>query len=412
MVPVTVPIGCLMIAECFEQLSGWEAARKSNSVTLSEVGGARPDSVTSSDPAVFGVDAADAAGIADALLRKVGAELRSVPRATLLSRGPMPQGQHILTLITEEFQTRLDKYVKGDDFFACTLVFAAMRWANIEIADEVARGKILWDLYGRYIDACYTGTLESLGEARRRIVVLLRKDVHDAYYAYCLGFNFATNYVVTAHHCLVDPEDITLTISRYKPTDPDAVIKKDGPLPQSRALVLGEPGRLYELQAPKKLKQNLNFYPFELDRDTVILELVAPNRPAVGSFPVGEPTPWAVTALPAFFADDDAFSKALASGSADAVARVVADGSAIDISPLCTVVFSIKSTKPFIFHSCQSRYGYSGGPILQRKSNGEIVLVGIHDGIVNCANPVDNWPYARLFPNYGLRIPELVRTSK
>jgi hypothetical protein len=407
-VPVAVPIGCLMTRACLEG-AGFEAARKGNAVTVSESASSRSgvQNVTSSDPAVFGVNAADAALKADALLETVRGELLAVPRADLFTQEPLPVVHGIIGIIPDPVQVRLAEYANSDDFFACVLVFRAMRKANADIQDKTAQAKVLWDLYQRYIDNCHKGTLDVLGEARDRLVVFVRKDIRDKYYAYCLGFNFAANYVLTAHHCLVEPGEIDLMVSRFKPSDPDAFIVVDGPQPRSRALVIGEPGKLYALRVPEKISQELNFFPFELDRDAVVLELDTPDRGAMPAFPVAKPTEWDRIAVPALFVEDDVLSKAIESGRSDLVTQAIAEASAVDISPLCSLVYSSKSNKPFVFHGCQTRYGYSGAPILRRDNNGKTVLVGVHTGSVDRNNAVDGWPYQALFPNYGLRLPDL-----
>ena len=412
-VPVMVRIGCLLTAGCFENLNGREATRNSTLLAISDIAREIESSggITSSDPVVFGVDPTEAAEATNILLEKVTAELRRVPRTELLTKGPMLNGQHILAPMTSEFRARLLEYANGDDFFLCTLTFVAMRRANTELSDKITRAKVLWDLYKRYLKACHKGSLDSLGDARSRIVVLIRRRITGGYFPYCLGFNFAANYILTAHHCLVEPESIDLVVSRFKPSDPDAFVPRDGPLPQSKALVLGEPDRLFEIRRPVKLLQDLNFYPFERDRDAIVLELVAPNRARMANFPVGEPAQWGSVALAALFVEDKALSDALESGRPSVVIDTIAGGSAVNISPLCASVFSIKSTKPFVYHGCQSRFGYSGGPMFYREPGGRMVLIGVHTGSVSAADPVDGWPYAVLFPNYGLRLPAIVRRA-
>jgi hypothetical protein len=407
-VPLTVPIGCLMTPGCFDNISGREAARKSDPVTLSEalISPGTPDRVTSSNPAIFGIDRIRAAEAADNFLSRVAVGIR---REDLLATGPMPRGEHILTPITADLQARLRDYINGHDFFSCALVFVAMRRANAEIVDKVALAGVLWDLYGRYLDACNKGTLNELGDARGRMVVLVRKDIRDRYYAYCLGFNFAASYILTAHHCLVDPEDISIFLSRFKPSDPDAFIPRAGPLPRSGAILLGEPGKILPIRIPPKMVQDLDFYPFELNRDTVILELEGIDRSDVTVFPWAEPAEWDRIAVPGLFIEDKALSDAIESAQGDVLDRAISEASALDIAPLCTLVFSAKTSEPFVFHGCQTRYGYSGGPIFRREPGGTMTLIGIHAGSVDKANPVDGWPYATLFPNYGLRLPAIAR---
>jgi hypothetical protein len=407
--PVMVPIGCLMAREC-QDGGRFEAARKTSAVSIAEngTGPSGNQNVTSSDPAVFNVNPTEAARKADDLLGAARAELQEMPRESLLTSGPMPVGQGIIGEIPSEVQGRLAAYAHSDEFFACVLVFRAMRKASTDIADDKAKAEVLWDLYLRYIDNCHKGTLDVLGEARKRLVVFVRRDPRDSYYAFCLGFNFAANYVLTAHHCLVEPDEVDLMVSRYKPSDPDAFIMADGPPVRSRALVLGEPDKLFALRMPEKIPQELNFFPFELDRDSVILELDAPDRQPASGFPAAKAVEWDSIAVPALFVEDNALSKAIESQRADQVAQAIGDGSAVDISPLCSLVYSSKSYKPFVFHGCQTRFGYSGAPILRRDEAGKVTLIGVHTGSVDKDDPVDGWPYQMLFPNYGLRLPEAV----
>jgi hypothetical protein len=407
--PITVPIGCLMAAACLNG-GGLETMRKTGPVTLAESADPRLPvySITSSEARVFGIDDADAAARADKLLEEVREEWLKLPRSKLLDRGPSPTGEHIIGPPPHSLQARLVDYAQGDDFFACTLVFETMRRANANINDNRLRSGVLWDLYKRYIDNCHKGTIADLGKARDRIVIFVRKDLRDNYYIYCLGFNFAANYILTAHHCLVEPDEIQLMVDRFKPTDPDAFIEVDAPSPRSRALVLGEPSKSYLLKIPLNLQQNLNFYPFERERDSVVLELDAPDRTGIDSFPIGRPNQWDRIAIPALFVDDSAISDPIKHGQGDILSAAIDDGSAIDISPLCSLVYSNTSKAPFVYHGCQTRYGYSGGPILRLANDGTTVLVGVHTGSVDLAHPIDGWPYGALFPNYGLTLPPLV----
>ena len=406
-VPVMVPIGCLMTRACLEG-SGFEGARDGSVVSVPESASASPpgvNDVTSSDPAVANLDATVATRKADELLAVVRAELLGVSREDLLRSGPMPQVHGIIGPIPGAVQDRLTAYANSDDFFSCALVFRAMRKANADVQDAGVKAQVLWDLYLRYIDVCHKGTLDGLGEARDRLVVFVRKNRHDAYYAFCLGFNFSGNYVLTAHHCLVEPDEIDLMVSRFEPSDPDAFIVVDGPPVRSRALVVGEPSRLFALRVPANIPQELNFYPFVRDKDAVVLELDTVDRRPVANFPLAQVEEWDSISVPALFVDDDVLSKAIDSSRPDQVTLAIREGSAVDISPLCSLVYSQKSDRPFVFHACQTRYGYSGAPILRRGEDGRIALVGVHTGSVDKDKPVDDWPYQVLFPNYGLRLP-------
>jgi hypothetical protein len=407
--PIAVPIGCLMAVACLNG-GGLEVMRKTGPVTLAESADPRLPvySITSSEPGVFGIDDADAAARADKLLGEVREEWLKLPRSKLLDHGASPTGEHIIGPPPLSLQARLVEYAQGDDFFACTLVFETMRRANANINDNSLRSGVLWDLYKRYIDNCHKGTIAGLGKARDRMVIFVRKDLRDNYYIYCLGFNFAANYILTAHHCLVEPDEIQLMMDRFKPTDPDAFIEVDAPSARSRAIVLGEPSKSYALKVPQHLHQNLNFYPFERDHDTVVLELDAPDRTGLDSFPIGKPKQWDRIAIPALFVDDSAISDPIKNGQGSVLSAAINDGSAIDISPLCSLVYSNISKTRFVYHGCQTRYGYSGGPLLRLANDGTTILVGVHTGSIDAAHTVDGWPYSALFPNYGLALPPLV----
>jgi hypothetical protein len=408
--PVSVPIGCLTVPGCWESSTGRESIRSGDTVTFMQVvrRGVVLESKASSDPQQFDIDAAMAARRADAYLTKIAKEFRAVRREALYANGPMPKGQYILGPPTEAFLAQVNVYINGEDFFNCRLVFEAMTRANTDIADKSERTAVLWDLFLRYLDACNKGKLDTLGSARDRLVVFFRKDLGGRYFPFCLGFNFAANYVLTAHHCVVDPGAIDLVASRYAPDDPEAYVDVAGPIPTSRAVVLGEAGRLFELKVPQSFQQRLNFYPFEPDQDAIVLELHARDRRKVEPFPMAAPTQWANIVMTGLYAEDEVLATALETGKAEDVTRVVNDSAAVDISPLCSSVYSTKSSKPFVYHRCQTRYGYSGGPILQRGADGSMILVGVHTGTVDGKNPVDGWPYTMLFPNYGLRLPEFL----
>jgi hypothetical protein len=406
-VPIMVPIGCLMSPPCGER--GFEAAARSSVVTSGDIarGGASVSDRTSSDPRVYGVNEAKIRAAASEFLRTVREELRRRPRADLLTGREQP-AERIIDLPPLALQLKASQYLASEDFLNCSSVFAAFDRAGERFPAGKQRSDMLWALYSHYIDSCYRGALRSLGSARDRIVVLLRQTAGEADYSlYCLGFNFAANYVLTARHCLVEPDEVALMLGRYKAGDADAVIDIAAPSAETRALVLGEPGRLYGLRLPASLDQERKFFPFERDRDLFILELDAAGRRNVPAFPVAQAAQWDEIAIPAIFPDDAALSAAIRSRNAARVTEVIDGASAIDVSPMCSLVMSRKSTKPFVHHACQTRYGYSGGPILLRRAAGAVALVGVHVGSVDPKDPVDQWPY-RSIPNYGLRLPPQV----
>jgi hypothetical protein len=398
---------------CFaEGRQGFEMGHKNDvPVSLDEV--SRPLSIfdrTSSDPGASGIDQKQAEHAADDYLRRVKADLTRISRTQLLERGLRPEGIQILSPVPRNLQHKLASYAAGDDFFSCVLTFEAMRRASRDIIDEKRRLLVLWSIYQRYIDACHRGSLNMLGSARDRVVVLLRRNFGNTYSIYCLGFNYFKNFILTAHHCLVEPDSISLVKERYEAGDPDAYVYRDGPLPQTRALVLGEPNKLFDVHAPdlNKMPQDLNFYPFAQERDTVVLELADENRYAmIPPFPMDKPKEWDSIVVPALFVDDEALSTAINSSRAEVVNLAIEQGSALDVSPVCTLAFPTETPLPFLFHGCQTRYGYSGAPILRRDNGGGFTLVGVHTGNVDPARPVGGWPYAALFPNYGLLLPNL-----
>jgi hypothetical protein len=409
--PISVPIGCLLASGCFVEAKGIEAGGRNVRVALPDVHKVEPlqSAVTSSDPTASGANGPKAAQLADAFLAKITKELEGISREELISDGPKPVGKGLLTPLRDELRVELSQYANGNDFFSCVLIFKALTRLNSDVTDQDARTMIAWDLYSRYIAACNKGTLSDLGDAQNRLVIFVRKEARGGYQAYCLGFNFSGNYILTAHHCLADPEEVYLLTSRYKPSDPDAFIVIDELPRESFALVLGEPNRLSSLKIPTDLDQQLNFYPFERNRDAIVLEIDSPGRRGPESFPIASPEEWNLVLIPSVFVEDDALSDALSAFSPETVAKVVAATSAVDVSPLCHIVYSKKSSQPFLFHACQTRYGSSGSPIFRRQVHGEIALIGIHTGSVDADNPVDGWPYAVIFPNYGLRVPDIVR---
>lgn len=408
-VPIMVPIGCLMSAKCSE--STFEGAAKGSVVTAADIakGGSSVSDKTSSDAKVYGVDDAAARTAALKFLIDVRDELRKLTPAQRMARNSQPASRGIIGAAPDKVNRELARYIVGQDYFNCSSSYEAMRRASTQIPAGRRRSELVWALYPHFIESCYRGKLDSVGNARERIVVLLRKAPGQGDYSlYCLGFNFAKNYVLTARHCVVEPGEVSLMLDRYKPNDSDAFIDIEGPLSGTRALVLGEPDRLYAMRLAKTLEQELRFFPFEPDKDTFILELDAPERSEVTAFPVAGVAQWDDISIPAIFVDDAVLSDALKSGDGDRVTKAIDGASAVDDGPMCSLVYSRISRQPFVFHGCQTRYGYSGGPILRRGPRGAMTLVGVHTGTVDAKKPIDNWPYVSLFPNYGLRLPPQV----
>lgn len=409
-VPIMVPIGCLMSAKCRD--SAFEGAAKGSVVTAADIarGGSSVSDKTSSDAKVYGVNEAETRAAALKFLIDVRDEMRKLTPAQLVARNPQPASRGIIGPAPERVNRALARYINGKDYFNCNSSFEAMRRAAQKIPAGKRRSEIVWALYPHFIESCYRGKLDSLGDARERIVVLLRKTPGQGDYSlYCLGFNVARNYVLTARHCAVEPGEVSLMLDRYTASDPDAFIEIEAPLAGTRALVLGEPDKLYTVRVPKAVDQDLKFFPFEPDKDTFILELDAPERAEASAFPVaGSVAQWDAISIPAIFVDDAVLSEAIKSGDGDRVTKVIDGASAIDDGPMCSLVYSRLSERPYVFHGCQTRYGYSGGPILRRGPRGAMTLVGVHTGTVDAQKPIDNWPYVSLFPNYGLRLPPQV----
>lgn len=405
-VPIMVPIGCLMTAKCSER--AFEGAAKGSVVTADDIarGGASVSDTTSSDAKIYGVNDAATRAAALKFLIDVRDEMRKLTPAQLMSRNRQPASRGIIGSAPERVNRDLARYINGKEYFNCNSSFEAMRRASQRIPPGKRRSEIVWALYPHFIESCYRGKLDSVGNARNRIVVLLRKVSGQSDFSlYCLGFNFARNYVLTARHCVVEPEEVSLMLDRYKATDSDAFIDIEAPLSGTRALLLGEPDKLYAMRLPKAVQQELKFFPFEPDKDTFILEIEAPERPEVAAFPVAGVAQWDGISIPAIFVDDAVLSDAVKSGDGDRVTKVIDGASAVDDGPMCSLVYSRISKRPFVFHGCQTRYGYSGGPILRRGPRGTMTLVGVHTGTVDAKKPIDNWPYVSLFPNYGLRLP-------
>ena len=262
--------------------------------------------------------------------------------------------------------------------------------------------------------ACVKGPGSNLGAARDRIVLLARPDRTGSFSVYCVGFNFAKNFVVTARHCLVDPESIRLMLSRYKPDDSEAVLTSTGPLPQTRAIVVGQTHLMLTLKRPNPdiFQQSLDFSPFKIAEDIVVLELDGrPQEQISPPFPTGELAAWAQIAIPAVIIADEDVSRGLEIGGADGLQIALANGIRTDVSPLCASIFRKEGARPFVFHACQTRFGHSGGPIFRVDENGILVLVGVHNGSVDSKNDKFGWPYEVLFPNYGAALTEAIKAA-
>jgi hypothetical protein len=411
---ITIPIGCLVLPSCFSGggAGGYEALASAVQVNTTDIKNRtlNGSEIASSNAGQFGVNEWDISKEVELYLKVVTDELSRLPRDLLLQRGAKPIGQRILSPIPTKTVEALKSYSQGVDFLNCVVIFEAMRRTSESDKEIDIKVQFQWYLYKKYITSCLRGPLETLKEAEKRIVIFVRGNKHR-YHSYCLGYNFAENLVITARHCLVDPQEIELQTEKIGSQNPNINIPISGPLPQTRAVVLGKSNSLFRLQLRScpKCPSELFFNPSKLENDIAVLELIS-DEIIVKSrvIKLAKASEWDRIVFPAIFIEDSDLNSAIDSGQVDYFARSIHNGSATDISPLCMISFPTKSKAPFLFHACQTRFGYSGAPILRYDKDGELELIGVHNGSVNQKTPVGGWPYTALFPNYGLRLPDSI----
>lgn len=419
-VALSVPLGCLETPGCFSgggSSGAWEASTATTTTFSEALRGPLSSSATaSSDPARFGTDEAASAALADAYLLKIKNDLHDVsclsrdtstaapPQADILSEAG------ILSDVPENLSRALREYAKSEACRSCSRMVNALTRLRVREPEWKTRLQILHALYPRYVEACFGGRLTDLGDPRNRLVVLLRRDEREVWRPGCLGFNYVGNLVLTARHCLVERSVIE------DAEHSQSCIPVTGPLPGTRAVVLGEAG-LFDVGVPPLglVRQTLDFFPFRPDQDTAVLEIKGGEERArrVSAFPMDEPREWDAIFIPGLLADHREVSAAIRNlEDPDRLRRVIEEGSAVNTSPLCMLAFPTRTAEPFVYHACQTYYGFSGAPILRRESGGRPgALIGVHTGTIRPDRPVGGWPHAALFPNYGLRIPQHVRAG-
>jgi hypothetical protein len=80
----------------------------------------------------------------------------------------------------------------------------------------------------------------------------------------------------------------------------------------------------------------------------------------------------------------------------------LAESVMIQNNPVCYA--RVVTSEGYIFHPCQTEWGTSGAPLLQRDASGRIHLVGVHGGSIRRV-PGDLATCASTVPNQGIQVP-------
>ena len=266
--------------------------------------------------------------------------------------------------------------------------------AKSEIADkdELERGLSL-ALYALYVRDCFSTFKDFDEEYFRRLILLVRITEDKLIRPYCAGFNIEGSLFVTARHCLVDERSVGYFVDRYGEKDRSNYIEIERILPKTAAIFANNPSIKYEiklLESKKYAAQN-RFNPNIPEDDVIVVELLGHGK-NIDRFPIDTPSQWMKIFIPTVHLLSLDSSK---NNSTQSYVR-------LDDSPICRIFYADK--RGCLFHSCQTRSGFSGSPLLARKGN-EVVLVGIHTGSIGLDNPPCEFRRKHFFPNYGVSLP-------
>jgi hypothetical protein len=301
------------------------------------------------------------------------------------------------------FDERFGEYVKFPRTKACAADVTALAaissiWGEVATlaagfaGSETDRQVLAIAVYQLYLTDCLE-RVEAAPDYLDRLVLLGSFHKPSRFVPFCAGFLLKGNVMVTARHCVVPSGEAELFLEDYGPDERAKQIHVTEPVPLTRAMLLSDPRRLYsiEILPPGGVDYNPNIP--EVDTIALALEGLEEGREM---YPfVAAPEQW--MNLEMIGVHDVLVDLSFVDGWEDMT--VLADRTAS-----CTVFYV---SPPCLFHSCQTRFGLSGAPLMARTSDG-IALIGVHTGSVGVERAACDFKRKYSFPNYGLDLGALV----
>ncbi|MGO8088429.1 hypothetical protein AB9E29_14990 [Rhizobium leguminosarum] len=400
-----VPLGCILTPECWSSSSG-----------------ARPESATEAgliltEPDALGAPVAtetvastEATGHSEderqALLGRARTFANAVAKAApfrkqlnALERAERNEFPGVIGPWPEAFNERFKEYVKFPRTKACAADVTALAaissiWGEVAslaggfAGSEADRQALAIAVYQLYLTDCFE-RVETAPDYLDRLVLLGSFHEPSRFMPFCAGFLLKDNVMVTARHCVVPIGEAELFLGYYGPDERAKQIHVTKPVPLTRAMLLSDPRKLYSIQILPAGGVDYNPNIPEVDTLALVLKGLEEGREM---YPlVAEPQQWMNLEMTGVH--DVLIDLSVVDAWEDMT--MLADRTAS-----CTVFYV---SPPCLFHSCQTRFGLSGTPLLARTSDG-IALIGIHAGSVGAERPACDFKRKYSFPNYGLAL--------
>ena len=407
-----VPIGCLLSAECWSEHAALSFESEGDGVPV-ESDEQLAGRIGRHDFLTF-----DALGDEKERARITGwaLQVRDQHRGVDLAETPeqskeIEQYPNIIGPWPDAVRAEIDAFMASAKLERCEAAYELisdlqqdgdLKKTDGEPASTLDRRKLMVALYGMYLEDCFDKSSSEDDAFLKNLVILFRSN--GAYdHAFCAGFRYVGDLIVTARHCLVDFAAVEVFIEDYGLHERTAQIPILAPLPGTKALLLEDPSRSYDVVLPEPPPSTGGwvYNPNVPENDIAILKLVG-APPLMTPYPTATPRQWMQLMLPTVHAIDvTALRSAWVAADGEKRQKLMRSVVLIDRSPNCRI-FSFND--PCLFHSCQTRAGFSGSPLLA-DVYGMLKLVGIHTGAVGTVRAACDFKRKFFFPNYGLRLP-------
>ncbi|SAL49872.1 Trypsin [Caballeronia terrestris] len=282
-----------------------------------------------------------------------------------------------------------NEYIAGRAFLDCKTGYRTLALAQQSSKLKGAeRDAVLATAYAKYVFGCF---LPAPAVIKHRIAVFWTPwPERGPMGAFCLGYALDEQHVVTAKHCVIDPNAMRLWEK--------AKNKKPVPLyvvPWAKISFsdsLGAPYD-YKISTFHELVHDLTFDPRAFGNDIAIVTLSVPRKLPVADIETA--SPWRlITTVTAFLSLEMIQACVNSNKSAEC------DGSTLVRFDDTTNCVTPTEKSGCLLHSCQTRAGASGGPILARDEKAQ-TLLGVHTGSIDTTAPQCALPKGKYFPNYG-----------
>lgn len=302
------------------------------------------------------------------------------------------KGVKLLPPRPSDYVKEAERYRASSEFLKCQSSISALEIVQADgLKTNTNQDAVMTALYTRYVEACFKSAPSEFLDRLAIFAISTPNPKWQSQGIFCLGFALDSKHVVTAKHCLADPNALKLI--------------KDGQWYESKVMLapLVNSSVIFAKDLTKKFSYRVSsmhqklddeyFNPAVISDDIAIVELDEPQD--FSRFNVASHKSWdRILTFTTFIPEQQ-----LKVCQADPINCNVGHLIRADLAATCVSPIAIGNC---ISHACQTRPGSSGGPILAIR-DGVPFFVGVHTGSIDKeTNAVCKLPRENYYMNYGI----------